>query len=380
MSSDDRCRFLCKLGQGFMDQGVYNKALEQWLQCLDIHIETFGKGHEEVANMHAFIAHNFYAERQYETALQHYTLCVEIQVSLGDYVSTVYPRHHIGMILCRRKLYDEAFVHLDFCLDIKLKVLGGGHEEVSDAYYSVGMLLQHQSVHDQAFEYFQKCLVIRLDVFGCQHANVGVVYFKMGINSGTDRSTDKLMYYQKAEDIFLKVLKEDSQHILVMRYLTLVYEGIGNCFCASGQLPEAIFSYQKCLDLTIERLGSNHVDVAKLYVFLGECYLDQKLTQEALVPLEKSLTIYTNVLGNQDATTVNQRKSVHCVRQTLKTEQELERIDQGLLQKIRNNTDHCCAALGCQLGGVMQCSACKSVYYCSQKCQKSHWKIHRKKC
>src|SRR6185437_16494336 len=27
-----------------------------------------------------------------------------------------------------------------------------------------------------------------------------------------------------------------------------------------------------------------------------------------------------------------------------------------------------------------RCSACHSVVYCDQKCQKKHWKIHRKEC
>lgn len=34
----------------------------------------------------------------------------------------------------------------------------------------------------------------------------------------------------------------------------------------------------------------------------------------------------------------------------------------------------------CGKGESMRCSACKSVLYCSKKCQKAHWKIHKQTC
>jgi hypothetical protein len=50
-------------------------------------------------------------------------------------------------------------------------------------------------------------------------------------------------------------------------------------------------------------------------------------------------------------------------------------------------TDVKCAGPECDVVGVHgtnmklgKCSGCQSVYYCSQECQKRHWKVHKKVC
>ena len=39
-----------------------------------------------------------------------------------------------------------------------------------------------------------------------------------------------------------------------------------------------------------------------------------------------------------------------------------------------------CARPGCSNDGLNQCSACKSVEYCSRACQKLHWAAHKAAC
>ncbi len=36
--------------------------------------------------------------------------------------------------------------------------------------------------------------------------------------------------------------------------------------------------------------------------------------------------------------------------------------------------------VGCGSSGSLRCSRCKSVIYCSQACQRTHWKSHKKNC
>lgn len=39
-----------------------------------------------------------------------------------------------------------------------------------------------------------------------------------------------------------------------------------------------------------------------------------------------------------------------------------------------------CNACGCTTKTMMRCSKCKSVYYCSQMCQRDHWNTHKVMC
>ncbi|PBK94875.1 hypothetical protein ARMGADRAFT_1011742 [Armillaria gallica] len=39
-----------------------------------------------------------------------------------------------------------------------------------------------------------------------------------------------------------------------------------------------------------------------------------------------------------------------------------------------------CEADGCLKQGDLRCSACKYAFYCSEKCQKAEWRVHKKSC
>ena len=39
-----------------------------------------------------------------------------------------------------------------------------------------------------------------------------------------------------------------------------------------------------------------------------------------------------------------------------------------------------CGNTSCDKDGTSRCAACKSVYYCSQPCQKQAWKAHKPEC
>ena len=44
----------------------------------------------------------------------------------------------------------------------------------------------------------------------------------------------------------------------------------------------------------------------------------------------------------------------------------------------KSNSDKLCG--GCKQTGTKICSGCKQIYYCSQQCQKDHWKAHKSEC
>ncbi|KAF0685971.1 Aste57867_22223 [Aphanomyces stellatus] len=45
-----------------------------------------------------------------------------------------------------------------------------------------------------------------------------------------------------------------------------------------------------------------------------------------------------------------------------------------------SSSDRQCASPSCSSKGVHRCSRCQSEFYCSQACQKSHWRVHKLTC
>lgn len=55
--------------------------------------------------------------------------------------------------------------------------------------------------------------------------------------------------------------------------------------------------------------------------------------------------------------------------------------DTGLTEKVPDGFDpDRCKGPNCQMKGTLECGGCESVKYCSEKCQKKHWKEHKKYC
>ncbi|ETW10080.1 hypothetical protein H310_00466 [Aphanomyces invadans] len=57
-----------------------------------------------------------------------------------------------------------------------------------------------------------------------------------------------------------------------------------------------------------------------------------------------------------------------------------QRQSQNVSTPVSATTGRQCASPSCSSKGVHRCSRCQSEYYCSQACQKSHWRVHKLSC
>lgn len=52
----------------------------------------------------------------------------------------------------------------------------------------------------------------------------------------------------------------------------------------------------------------------------------------------------------------------------------------GKAKQQQPTIQNVCSATLCSANATLRCSRCKQQYYCSAKCQKTHWKEHKAQC
>ena len=74
---------------------------------------------------------------------------------------------------------EEALVHLQKGLEIKLKLLGSDHPSVAASYSSMGVVLERTGKYEEALEMYSKSLEIDIRVHGDSHLLVADTWNKM---------------------------------------------------------------------------------------------------------------------------------------------------------------------------------------------------------
>ena len=90
--------------------------------------------------------------------------------------NTVKVNKNVGNVLDDMGKYEEALVHLQKGLEIKLKLLGSDHPSVAASYSSMGVVLERTGKYEEALEMYSKSLEIDIRVHGdsrCRHLRCG---------------------------------------------------------------------------------------------------------------------------------------------------------------------------------------------------------------
>ena len=95
-------------------------------------------------------------------------------------------------------------------------------------------------------------------------------------------------------------------------------------------------------------------------------------------PIEKEKTLCRHLIIHRDAATAYWGISSNTIPQVITFRGPLARISSP---RACTRKDVACQNGECDVAKALKrCSKCKKAYYCSQACQKKHWKIHVKVC
>src|SRR5215471_3259964 len=187
--------------------------------------------------------------------------------------------------------YDEALPYFEGALEIRERILGPDHLDVSQAITGLATNHYFKGEYSKAEPLYQRALAIREKSLGLEHPefaqslnNLAIIYFKMGD-------------YEKAEPLYQRALaiKEISlgpEHPDVAWSLN----GLAVLYMSLGDYAKAKPLYQRALAIREKSLGPEHPDVAEflnnlanLYRNLGDYAKAEPLYRRALAIKEKSL-------------------------------------------------------------------------------------------
>jgi tetratricopeptide (TPR) repeat protein/predicted Ser/Thr protein kinase len=205
--------------------------------------------------------------------------------------------------------YDEAFVHHERALALRLELFGPDHPDVAGSYNNIGGVYHKKAEYDKALEYYRKSLAILLKQLGPDHPHVAASYNNIGLVYNKKGEYDKaLEYYQKSLAIKLKQLGADHPKV------ALSYHNIGGVHNNKGEYDKALEYYQKSLAIYLKQLGPDHSDVGGRYNNMAYSLDALGKVKEARDRMEKALAIYQKALGDEHQDTINAKNALETLK------------------------------------------------------------------
>jgi tetratricopeptide (TPR) repeat protein len=187
--------------------------------------------------------------------------------------------------------YDEALPYFEGALEIRERILGPDHPDVSQAITGLATIHNVKGEYSKAEPLYQRALAIREKSLGPEHPDVAqsnnilaALYAALGA-------------YAKAEPLYLRALAIQEKSLGPEHPdVGVSLNGLANLYSALGDYAKAEPLHLRALAIREKSLGPEHPDVAvslnnlaNLYSDLGDYSKAEQLYLRALAIREKSL-------------------------------------------------------------------------------------------
>jgi CHAT domain-containing protein/Tfp pilus assembly protein PilF len=190
--------------------------------------------------------------------------------------------------------YEEALPYIERALEIRERILGPDHPDVSQAINSLAALHYYKGEYSKAEPLYQRALAIWEKSLGPEHLNVAHTLNNLAtLYSALGDYVKAEPLYQRALAIKEKALGPDHPDV------AMSLNNLANLYGALGDHAKAEPLQRRALAIKEKALGPDHPDVAmslnnlaNLYGALGDYAKAEPLQRRALAIREKALGPY----------------------------------------------------------------------------------------
>lgn len=293
------------IGTGYLLQGMYPKSLELFEEAL-----SFCKTHQldctGVLINRAIAINNIGKPSE---ALEYFFEGRKAFIEKEDFSAAALVEHHIGYLLQRTELYEEA---LDYFDSVKMSYEKSGNvNRLSAIYLNIGQVMYELGRLDEAECYLNKALDFKkgkgIHTIGDVLVDLGLVALK--------RENYKLAftYFQEAKQVY-EVAEDDSSLGMVYNCFSMYYLGIQD--------------YEKAEKYALKSLALNKqfglkVELVQAYETLVKAYEGQIKFDLALQTKKELETTNIELKGSKELLAITKK----LVTETLKKNVESTRIE-----------------------------------------------------
>lgn len=294
------------LGQSFMAQGLYDRAVDQLRGAVDRYRALVSADPAAPAAQFLPTALERYAEAQRLhgdlnaaeiTAREALQLC-EARFGTQD-VKTGDALFTLGSVLRSQAKFSETRDVLRRCLDIRLAADTPNKESIAKASSMLGGALLHEQAYTQAKPALQRALTIFTELYGADHPYVAQSNVDLGVIELEEAQPAQALERlgPACETLRERLGEQHSEALSCLRTLALAEHGAGNSVKAIGTLSAIV-------EVSESSLGSDHPETMMAINTLAYIHLEREESDLAVPLYERLLADAKIKLGKSHLETI----------------------------------------------------------------------------
>jgi tetratricopeptide (TPR) repeat protein len=266
-----------ELGNAYRSLGGYQKAIDYYLQSLEIAQEIGDR--QGIGNSLGNLGNAYYSLGDYQKAMDFYQHSLEIKREIGDRQGIGASLNNLGNAYYSLGEYQKAIDYYQQSLEITQEI--GNSQGIGNSLGNLGRVHGSLGDYQKAIDYYQQSLEIAQAIGDRQ----GISSSLMGLGN----AYYSLSEYQKAIDYYQKSLRI-AQEIGDRQGSSSSLGNLGNAYGSLGEYQKAIDHYQQSLEIKRE-IGDRYGE-AMAWINLGLVQKNLQQPAEAKTAFENARSLY----------------------------------------------------------------------------------------